>query len=228
MKIITISLIILTLWGVIRGYSPDKKENTPGIENPQTIVTPVLNTPILPGTNLVYTASFATAWQQLRNKILQEDVILQEPLPLADALNQADPPDLDPELSLAMAGFVRDGIIAGIADECRRKFGQVPDLEPYNDLESNIICYSRLSKQIRFAHPFEKYDQPFPFLSGNDQWDVKCFGSWVVREEPGPMEMARQVTILDYVDNHPGAAFTGFHTGGNDRDSQSTDQERYP
>lgn len=203
MKIINISLIILTLWGVIRGYSPDhRKENTPARENPQTIITPVLGTRIQFGTNLVYTASFATAWQQLRNEILREDVILQVSLPLTDALNQAAPPSLDPEHSLAMAGFVEDGIIEEIAGACQQKFGQVPDLEPYGDLKSNIICYSRLSKQIRFTHPFEKYDQPFPFLSGNRQWDVSCFGAWVVKEEPGHMEMARQVTILDYADKN--------------------------
>lgn len=200
MKIINISLIILTLWGIIRGYSPDPKEKTPAQENPQTIITPVLSIPIQTGTNLVYTASFAIAWQQLRNEILREDVILQEPLPLADALNQTDPPSLDPSHSLAMAGIVEDGIIEEITEACQQRFGQVPDLEPYGDMESNIICYSRLSKQIRFAHPFRKYDQPFPFLSDDNQWAVQCFGAWVVQNEPGDLEMARQVTILDYVD----------------------------
>ncbi len=202
MKTINISIALLTLWGCSQGFSSDQKQDPPVRENPQTIITPVLNTSIQPGANLVYTASFATAWQQLKNEILQEDVILQDPLPLADALNQSAPAPLDPEHSLAMAGFVKDGIIEDITDASQRQFGHDPDLEAYGDLASNIICYSRFSKQIRFKQPFEKYDQPFPFFFSGNQRDVKCFGVWVVKEEPAHMEMARQVTILDYVDKN--------------------------
>lgn len=167
-------------------------------EYKKTELTPHLNVKINETDNVVYASSFNLAWEMLQNKIIKDDIRTAENIPLVEYLNRSHPAPVDERHSVNMAGFVSNGIENKINKALGKRFNKSVDLSAYTEEPSNIICYSFFKKILRFKTKFETFDQPFPFYSGGNQYDVECFGVWNVGRSEQHQGIRKLVKVIDY------------------------------
>jgi len=143
----------------------------------RTCITPVLNTKIIKGFNLIYCSTFQISWNKLCDEIVKNPIIIDADKDVLDSLNNYSTIDVQLENSsyVAKAGFVRDNIINKINDELNSKFSFIETFD--NDLSpDDIISYSYLRKNLMFKYEFEKKDN-FEFTSSNGaKSNIKAFG----------------------------------------------------
>jgi hypothetical protein len=79
----------------------------------QTIVVPMLDTPIPEGKSAVWCATFQVAWNRLKEDVAKGPVLVEGAEQVADRLNLADfsEADLPPRTFYAAAGIAKDGIL---------------------------------------------------------------------------------------------------------------------
>jgi hypothetical protein len=146
--------------------------------------------------NIVYSASFAGAWESLKSDILREEVRLGETLKLVEELNLSASYLPVQEHSLNLSGFVAEGIIEKIESQMQKRFDKIVDLSEFGDIPTNIVCYSYFEKEIKFDTPLEKFDSPFPFFYSNKSVEVECFGIWTAGRSAYHMKLRELIKIL--------------------------------
>jgi len=165
----------------------------------RTLVTPHMEVPLAGGQNVVYCSTIQLAWNDMRDEIVGEDILLEEPVELVRHLNEgvATRADLDERDHLTMAGTQGNQTVKEINRELKRRFGgHIPEVEErYGEC---IIAYSYLAKDLQFEHRFEDFkSQSVLFADGGKPADVQSFGIYeYVGEEHSPM--GAQAQILDY------------------------------
>ena len=187
MKRIMIILAMLLLAKALSGQTIEKE--------PDVFVIAHLNEKIPSTSNIVYAPTFRASWTILKNEIIGADIILTSPLSLTAGLNHYPFSVPDNNDWLAMAGFVEKGILKEINKAMQKKFGiRETGLEGFIDNEG-IVCYSYLSKTLKFVSTFETLS--WDFLSKGRSQTVECFG--VSKGEGKDKEaMREQVSIHDY------------------------------
>jgi hypothetical protein len=161
-----------------------------------------LRAPIRPGTNVLWCGSFQLAWNEACSLVGENLHFRNEPEDVG-YLNQKQfrKEDLDSASYVAIADFVSSGVHARIRKEVRRKFGEgaapkhipPPALTPR---PQDIVAYAYLFKNLEFAPPFERLEEPLWFGDGY----VACFGIGE-KYKPGHDSLFPQVGILDYRDS---------------------------
>jgi len=167
---------------------------------PTTAVSAHTYAAISAGENLIWSGSFQLAWNELI-ELIGEPVSFNQASPMADALNKQllKDGDVDDAAYIAVADFIRNDVFGQIDRALAGTFGGAarPEYKPTPALgqrPQDIVVYSYLFKNLRFAKRFEELDQPLLF----DGQPVACFG--VERCKPHQEAIRSQVKILDYAD----------------------------
>jgi len=192
-KIIKIFLFILiTISFMSFGYILSAKSKS---QSSKTIVTPHLYQKIIKGTNLLYCSTFQLAWNELKDKIIKEDIKLVNEPSMVSILNKkyASKADLSENSYVATAGYGKEDIIAKINKSLNNKFGkESPKVKDKLNPE-DIIAYAYLYKNLVFNPAFEDLKNPIKFNSSNN---VKAFG--IEKFEEKHNKIAEQITIPYY------------------------------
>ncbi len=165
-----------------------------------TVVTPHLEQPIAPGTNVLWCASFQVAWNELCD-LAQGEVLMENEDPMVGALNRkgATRDDLDDATHVSMAGLGRDGILGRIRNRLEARFGETeaPELLSGESPAGNgVIAYSSLLADLPFASPFTRLRDEMTL--GFAGADVESFGIYqYLVEQETEARAARQVRVFD-------------------------------
>lgn len=164
-----------------------------------TAILPTLNSPAAQNRNLIWCSSFQLAWNEFKNDIVQEPILLSSSQNLADLLNHApqSKQDILDGDYYARAGFIKDNIIGTIQREMLQKFPGEP-VPAFDDAASDtaIIAYAFIAANVRFKIPYFENDKEMLFTdSTGKQTPVTSFG---IREEDdyAYYPLRRQIHIL--------------------------------
>jgi hypothetical protein len=145
----------------------------------ETIVVPTLDAPIPAGKNVIWCASFVSAWKKIEADITSGPLVLEGNPPIADSLNKApDPrPDIPPSSLYVAAGWNSDGILQTIASDLKKQFpGKTPPSFPGLDPDA-FVAYSYLEARIAFDIPYSQNDKPLVFTDrAGRETEVSSFG----------------------------------------------------
>jgi hypothetical protein len=161
-----------------------------------TVVVPTLDTPVPPGRNAIWCASFELAWQHLRSDVVNEPVRIAGAEAVAERLNGAPTTeaDLPPEAWVALAGRGADGIAGRIREEVAARFPDLPP--PAIDPQAALVAYAYLRAAARFTLPFFDNDAEFAFRDGaGGSTAVASFGIRA-QDEYAYRGLRKQVRIL--------------------------------
>jgi hypothetical protein len=154
-------------------------ETTPQNDPPDhTRVTPHMEVPIADGQNVVYCSTMQLAWNEMVDKVVGEEIRLEEPVALVGYLNSgvATRFGLSDNDYLAMAGTGGNETVREINRALKRKFGvAIPAMEErYGE---SVVAYSYLTKDMEFERLFEEFKaQPVLYAGGNRPAEVQVFG----------------------------------------------------
>lgn len=190
---ITLFVLLITI-SFIAGFKFISSANSIN-QSSQTIITSHLYQKIVKGKNLVYCSTFQLAWNELIDKIIKEDIKLQNEPTMVGILNKkyASKADLSDNSYVATAGYGKQNIINKINEALTRKFGK--NAPKVNDRlgPEDIIAYAYLYKNLVFNPAFENLKNPIKF---NSAYDVKGFG--IDKVEDKHRKIAEQITIPYY------------------------------
>lgn len=142
-----------------------------------TVVVPTLDTPMPPGKNVVWCASFQLAWNSLIDDVLKAPVKLGNAPPAAERLNAAagTPPELPDGAYYAKAGELPD-VLPVIRNEMARQF-------PHKRVDiragglDQLLAYAYLEVQGEFPIPYKKKAAGMTFTgNGGGSAKVGAFG----------------------------------------------------
>jgi len=165
-----------------------------------TTVSAHTEVPIVAGENVIWSGSFQLAWNELID-LLGEPVKFNQDSAMVAALNKQlfTASDVDEAAYIAVADFVGNDVFGQIDRALFLKFlgAARPQYKPDPALTprpQDIVVYSYLFKNLRFAKRFEELDEPLSF----EGQPVACFG--VERYKPHQEAIRSQVKILSYAD----------------------------
>lgn len=178
--VIYFSVKVTRIW-ISSNELSNQKENFSGNSNDlkNTVIVPTLDSPIQSGKNTIWCSSFQLAWNEMKDNIVKEPILVKDAQDVCIRLNSAKQTktDLLPESYYAAAGKVSDGIIQKIQADMSNRFPskQIPAF----DSNDGLIAYSYLEAYIKFAIPFLQNDEPLRFTtSSGGQCSVNSFGIW--------------------------------------------------
>ena len=164
----------------------------------RTVVVPTLDTPMPPGKNVIWCASFQVAWNKLKDDLAKGPVELDRAQEMADRLNRAEVTEADlPEGSYyAAAGWVKDGIVNTIESEMQERFGRSPKIRFEPSAADGCTAYAYLQARVKFGIPFFENGEPFSFQdSGGAEVPVSSFGIRA-KDFDAYYELRKQVEVL--------------------------------
>ena len=164
----------------------------------KTMIVAALDSPIPKGKNVIWCSSFQLAWNELKDDIVKEPILLSENQEIANLLNQADQSKHDVSESdyYARAGFVQDNIIQTIQTEMAQQFPEepVPSFDNITPLTA-IISYSYLTANVRFKFPYFENDKELLFTDSNgNKTPITSFG--IREEDEMQYKLRNQMNIL--------------------------------
>ncbi len=165
----------------------------------ETVVVPTLDAPIPAGQNVIWCASFVSAWKKIESDITSAPLVLEGNPPIADSLNKApDPrPDIPPSSLYVAAGWNQKGILQTIESDLQKQFpGKTPPTFPGIAPEA-FVAYSYLEAKIAFGLPYFQNDRPLAFTDrAGRETEVSSFGirqqDRSIRQQPRVLYMARK------------------------------------
>lgn len=195
----------LWLWRERIAYRSASTLDRPDLGNPdlradatqlkRTVVVPMLDYPIAPGTNILWCATLQLAWDELC-QLVGEDIQMEPESVFAAALNKktVSRKDVDEATYVAVAGVADPTFVRELRERLQDKFGGafVPELVPSPD---NVLCaYGCLFVNLPFKWAFERLSFPLDF--GGTQ--VSCFGiRQYMRTQENERLAATQIRIYD-------------------------------
>jgi len=180
-------------------------EQIPSTELTQTIITPVMEVPIVPGKNLIYCSTFQIAWNMLQDTVGGRIEMEGQP-EIVDLLNRrlSTTKDISEDCYEAACGEPSPDFWDSLYRRLTDKFGQNA---PPRTKERNyppgdaIVCYAYLFKGLYFPEAFDTLGSPIIFRSAPDSAGVKAFGREGYSPDGVLHDLANQVTIVDYKDD---------------------------
>ncbi len=143
----------------------------------QSVVVPTLETLVPEGKNVIWCGTMQLAWNRLGEDVLNQPPNVTGAETVALRLNEArfGDDDLPVNSYLAVAGFVKDGIVDTVNREMASRFNKVVEIDP---LEANdILAYAYLEARTNFTLPYFDSSKAFRFLdSTGKETQVASFG----------------------------------------------------
>ncbi|MEA1973098.1 MAG: hypothetical protein U9N34_07395, partial [Candidatus Cloacimonadota bacterium] len=168
-------------------------------EETNTIITPVLDTKIEKGKNLIFCGTFQLAWDELNQEITPDDIKLEGNPSLVEKLNNGlfSKKSISDKNHVAFAGKATKENL----DKLFQKLSKFlkPEEYPNFPLEpSSYFAYSYLTKQLPFKEAFET-DLNIEFQNQNISSIVEGFGiSNYHSNNSKDTFLSSQLRILDY------------------------------
>ena len=169
----------------------------------QTIITPHMEIEVNGDKNILYCLAFQLAWNELKDNMIKEDILLKDEPPCVAHLNKAlsSKEDVSEKDYVAMAGFGKDRIIEKINSALKEKFGnQAPQVLEKLSPE-DIMVYAYLYKNLKFKYVFESLESPIEFESNGQISHVRAFGIRRFSRSEEHENIAKQVSVIDYRDD---------------------------
>jgi hypothetical protein len=145
----------------------------------QTQVVPTLYSPMKNGHNVVWCASFLSAWKSLQKGITEEFVQIEDADEHCMPLNEADDPEnsLPPGALYAAAGWVQKGIVETIREAIKKMFpNKEPPLFP-GISDNSFLAYAYLEANVSFKLPYFQNLEPLMFTGSNgSKMEINSFG----------------------------------------------------
>jgi hypothetical protein len=145
----------------------------------QTQVVPTLTSPIKNGHNVVWCASFLSAWKSLQKSIAGEPVRLENADEHCMPLNEANDPknSLPPGALYAVAGWVQKGVVETIHETVKKMFpAKKPPLFP-GISDNSFLAYAYLEANVSFKLPYFQNKEPLTFTgSDGSKMEINSFG----------------------------------------------------
>ncbi|HUW63014.1 MAG TPA: hypothetical protein VMZ06_18570 [Candidatus Bathyarchaeia archaeon] len=139
----------------------------------QTVVFPTLDTPIVPGKNIVWCSTMQMAWNELKDKLAKGPVQISKSQEVADRLNNSPYVAQDaPEGSwYAVAGM-------DIENEVRRQMAKrFPTIELPDFPAGPLLAFAALEVDVAFLHRYSDLQKPLQFKSADGNVSpVRAFG----------------------------------------------------
>lgn len=162
----------------------------------ETVIVPTLDTPVPPGKNAIWCASFQLAWNCLKNDVIGEPVKVAGADTVTDRLNGSSVTSAEvlPESCFALAGLATDDLLGHIQQELTTRFpdAPLPEVKP----STVLIAYAYLKAAARFSIPFFENTAALDFadVAGNHT----AVGSFGIRreDEDAYYQLRQQVQIL--------------------------------
>lgn len=161
-----------------------------------TAILPTLDSPIQSGKNNIWCSSFQMAWNEMKDNVIREPVLVADAQDVCMRLNSAKQgkADLLPESYYAAAGKVSDGIIEKIQKDMSVRFPSkdIPQFNPNDEL----IAYAYLQIYMKFTKPFFQNGGPLTFTaSSGKQTPIKSF--WIGDASSSQREeLCQQIEVL--------------------------------
>ncbi len=144
-----------------------------------TQIVPTLDTPVEPGKNVIYCASFIAAWKSLQNDVAGSSISIAGAGEVSDRLNSAaDPKDYVPAESLyAAAGWVNKGILDTIASEMHSRFPAEKSPDFPGITPDSFVAFAHMEASVHFTTPYFDSREPLIFTGGDgSSTKVRSFG----------------------------------------------------
>lgn len=176
------------------------KQKTVDNELIRTIVTSHMEIDMDSSKNILYCSTFQLAWNELKDSIIKENIVLNTSLPMVDSLNKSlsTKHDVSEDSYVAMAGYGLDNILVRVNETLKKKFQEfAPTLE--EDLApDDILAYGFLYKNLQFKDEFECINEPIKFKAENKIYNVNGFG--INNYSPSEIHdsLSKQVIVYDY------------------------------
>lgn len=189
-----------------------------------TIVTAVLDQPMLKGTNVLWCGTFQLAWNELMD-YAGGPVQVSPAAVLCDSLNRREfsGTDIDPACYMAVAGLVGEGVVTRAKLLLQQRFPThasrlLPEVEHWPD---GWIAYAFLARELLFQYPFGRtpgglHFSYLPLEDGQVQsrplpWrNAPCFGiGHYDPSQPVQSQRASQVKILLHESGDPARGRAG-------------------
>jgi hypothetical protein len=177
--------------------TPEKKTNF----HHNSMVISHLDDKVDPTKNIVFASTFLMSWKVLKDYVIGEDIYLQDPVSLTPHLNIAAKTTEIYDDFVALGGLVKDDVISKINAELYRNFGfKDQEMNQYDDMDDNIICYSYFAEDVTFKYRFMEHKKPYPFFFNKNRMEVECFGLGKNDDGNNQDRIREQVELYDYVD----------------------------
>lgn len=165
-----------------------------------TKITPILETKITTGENLIYCSVFQAAWNRMYKDVIKSDSAEIQNMPTyVKTLNNLinNQPNCPDNSCIAMAGTGGGGIVNKIKEAVQKKFGRFSKdfLPPKFDLNltsEEIMIYAYFCKKLEFDEVFNSID-PFLMKVNNKYMYIDMLG---IREFRENNRSKRQVHLL--------------------------------
>jgi hypothetical protein len=179
----------------------DRSPLLPAEKLKETDILPYAASPITPGRNYVYCATFQIAWEELQKALASGPLQLQDDPEMAVLLNRNpfDRANLSAESFLAMAGRTDQGIVKKIRQAMADRFPDAALTVPEPDAAIELCAYSYLAKSANFREAFDRLRKPLSFQTAEKTVEVAAFGVDQFEEaSPRGEALCKQMSILDY------------------------------
>lgn len=144
----------------------------------RTIISPTLDAPLAPGTNVIWCGTMQLAWNALCD-LAGEEIRMDDEAPAVGQLNRrvVTASDLDADTYLVAAAPANDSAFRDLRSRVTRKFSgavvseQIPD--PASLPPNTVMLYAVLFANLPFDKAFNRLERPFQF----GEADVAAFGT---------------------------------------------------
>ena len=143
----------------------------------RTQIVPTLDTPIQPGKNVIWCASFQAAWKTLQNDIAKGPLQLEGADEVCTRLNESAISETPEGTLYTAAGWVQNGILDTIRQEKAARFpGSItPDFS--QALENSFVMYGYLEARCKFPLSYFDNRSPLTFTdSMGKKSKIRTFG----------------------------------------------------
>jgi hypothetical protein len=145
----------------------------------KTVIVPALDTPIPLGKSAIWCGSFQMAWNQFKQDLTREPILLARGIATAKRLNDAPQSanDLPADSWYAAAGTGADGIVERIQREMAVRFPSVPTPQFTLPKGPYALAYAYLETAMRYGIPFLQNPDKLEFHGGDGEATaVESFG----------------------------------------------------
>ncbi|SHJ95294.1 Serpin (serine protease inhibitor) [Clostridium cavendishii DSM 21758] len=204
MAIVIVSIIItFCIWGYLyyiktASFSNEEyKQAITKIDNKKNNMYVVLDVP-MENKNMIWCGTFQMAWNELRDNMIKEDIILEGDNILVKELNKKNftKNDIDENSYIAMVGYNKDGIVEKVNKALKDKFneGGKWQVETVLNNPNDILAYAFLKKNVEFEYAFENLKDGVEF--SDEKVQAFGIGDKTVRENKEAL--LNQIRILYY------------------------------
>lgn len=161
----------------------------------ETVIVAAFESPISEGKNVIWCSSFQVAWNELKDGLFEEPILVADAEEACRLLNasRASEGDLEPESYFAAGGIATQQLIDEINGEMAKRFPQ--HRLPTFNANKQILAYAYLEILLQFSNPYFIEEEGMYFRgSGDDRTRVMGFG--VNEDSKDASDVRGQIGVL--------------------------------